>query len=92
MARQRQRLSEPSFFRKGGLIVPGGPGEVHCVAGKNLDGSYYMKVGDVQCILAPKQIFDLCVGLLKSLGYEVNLPRPAGPEGTWKPGHDGVRQ
>lgn len=84
-------LNDPSLFRKGGLIVPGGAREVNAEFGKNLDGSWYVSIGGQRAIFAPRQMFGLAVGILERLGYKIDLPPPDGPEGIWRGGHHGAK-
>lgn len=73
-------LNEPSFFRKGGLLMPLGPDQVHVQVGKNGDGSWYVqldgKAGCVRSIMTPRQMFDMCCGTLTHMGYAVELKPP----------------
>jgi hypothetical protein len=67
-------LNKPSFFRKGGLDVLGG--DVKLTAGKNPDGSYYVDIAgrhSARAHMTPQQTFDLANGLLRSLGYRLEI-------------------
>lgn len=67
-------LNKPSFFRKGGLAVLGS--DQRLTAGKNPDGSYYIDIAGkstVRAHMTPQQTFDLANGLLKSLGYRIEI-------------------
>jgi hypothetical protein len=71
-------LNDPSFFRKGGLLMPLGPDQVHIQVGKNGDGSWYIqldgkpnrdKPGLMRSHMTPRQMFELCAGTLSAMGY-----------------------
>lgn len=68
----------PSFFRKGGLTLPG----MHTECGKNPDGSWYIanrgprEQFEQRCILTPKQAFDLAIGILRVQGYALEEVKP----------------
>lgn len=67
-------LNKPSFFRKGGLAVLGADQKL--TAGKNPDGSYYIDINGrvhTRANMTPQQTFDLANGLLKSLGYRLEI-------------------
>jgi hypothetical protein len=66
-------LNKPSMFRKGGLAVIGGQ---KTTAGRNDDGSYFIEIAGretARAHLTPQQTFDLANGLLKALGYRLEL-------------------
>lgn len=67
-------LNKPSFFRKGGLAVLGS--DQRLTAGKNPDGSYYIDINGrdkARAHMTPQQTFDLANGLLRSLGYRLEI-------------------
>lgn len=67
-------LNKPSFFRKGGLAVLGSDQKL--TAGKNPDGSYYIDIAgrhNVRAHMTPQQTFDLANGLLRALGYQLEI-------------------
>lgn len=67
-------LNKPSFFRKGGLAVLGS--DQRLTAGKNPDGSYYIDIAgrnSARAHMTPQQTFDLANGLLRSLGYALEI-------------------
>jgi hypothetical protein len=83
MNNQAEDLNSPSFFRRGGLLMPLGPGQVHIQVGKNQDGSWYIDLngqpvepGHMRSCLSPRQMFDLCTGTLGHMGYGLELKPP----------------
>ena len=67
-------LNKPSFFRKGGLPILGG--DQRLTAGKNPDGSYYVDIAgrhNARAHMTPQQTFELANGLLKALGYRLEI-------------------
>jgi hypothetical protein len=67
-------LNKPSFFRKGGLAVLGS--DQRLTAGKNPDGSYYIDIAgrnNARAHMTPQQTFDLANGLLRALGYQLEI-------------------
>lgn len=67
-------LNKPSFFRKGGLAVIGS--DVKLTAGKNPDGSFYIDIAgrhNARAHMTPQQTFDLANGLLRALGYAMEI-------------------
>jgi hypothetical protein len=68
----------PSFFRKGGLELPG---RVHTECGKNPDGSWYISVTgggrqEQRSIMTPVQAFNLAIGILRVQGYALEEVKP----------------
>jgi hypothetical protein len=66
-------LNKPSFFRKGGLAVIA---DQRLTAGKNPDGSHYIDIAgrnSARANMTPQQTFDLAIGLLRSLGYQMEI-------------------
>lgn len=66
-------LNKPSFFRKGGLAILS---DQRLTAGKNPDGSYYIDITgrhNARANMTPQQTFELANGLLKSLGYRLEI-------------------
>jgi hypothetical protein len=73
-------LNKPSFFRKGGLAVLGA--DQRLTAGKNPDGSYYIDIAgrhSARANMTPQQTFALANGLLRALGYQLEIGN--GPTG-----------
>ncbi len=74
------KLNDPSFFKKGGLLTLAGQ---HTTAGKNPDGSFFIQIEGngptARAHLTPKQAVDLACGFLRHAGFNVDL--------EWKPGH-----
>jgi hypothetical protein len=67
-------LNKPSFFRKGGLITL--DGDQRTTVGKNDNGSFYIDINGkvhARANLSPQQTFDIANGLLKALGYRLEL-------------------
>lgn len=76
-------LNKPSFFRKGGLAVIGS--DQRLTAGKNPDGSFYIDIAgrnSARAHMTPQQTFALAKGLLKTLGYELEIGN--GPTGEMR--------
>jgi hypothetical protein len=72
----------PSFFKKGGLLTPLGPGLVHTECGKNPDGSWYISIKgqreqfEQRSIMTPLQAFNLAIGILRVQGYALQEVKP----------------
>ncbi len=83
MSRHIQDLNDPSFFRRGGLLLPLDGDRVHLESGKNGDGTWYIQItgrpnvnGVQRSHMTPRQWFDLCTQGLRGMGYEVDLQPP----------------
>jgi len=69
----------PSFFRKGGLALPG---RVQFECGKNADGSWYASITgpreqfEQRSIMTPLQAFNLAIGILRVQGYALQEVKP----------------
>lgn len=75
------KLNEPSFFRKGGLLTPLGGNGQRTTVGRNMDGSYYIEIAgptSARAVLTPLQAFQFATGLLEAMGYRLDKP-PAPP-------------
>jgi hypothetical protein len=73
-------LNAGSFFRKGGVLTPLGPGRVHTQVGRNLDGSWYIDLngagGQIRSVMTPLQMFEMCAGALRHMGYALDFKPP----------------
>jgi hypothetical protein len=72
-------LNKPSFFRDGGMPIIGGQ---RTTAGRNHDGSFFIEIAGKETArahLTPQQTFDMASGLLKALGYQLEIGN--GPQG-----------
>lgn len=70
------RLNDPSFFRKGGLLTPLAEREQRTTAGRNADGTFYIDISgrhSARAILTPGQTFELAKGLLMALGINLEF-------------------
>lgn len=66
-------LNRSSFFRVGGLAVLA---DQRLTAGKNPDGSYYIDIAgrnSARAHMTPQQTFELASGLLRTLGYQLEI-------------------
>ena len=63
-----KNLNDPSFFRKGGLLVENGRGRVHQEVGRNpLDGTWYVELKRddglmIRSVMTPDQAFAMFKG------------------------------
>mgnify|MGYP001618740925 CR=1 FL=1 len=75
-------LNDPSFFKVGGLLIPGAD-KVHIQVGKNPDGCWYIDLrgpsgatGNIRSVMTPLQMFKLCTETLSHMGYATQFKPP----------------